>query len=45
MVSEVHGCKLDLVISYGAYTFKENEDVSTGLKEAAHSVTRALKKL
>jgi len=45
MVSEVHGCKLDLIISYGAYTFKENEDVATGLKEAAHAVTRALKRL
>jgi diguanylate cyclase (GGDEF)-like protein len=45
MVNEVHGCKLDLVISYGAYTFRENEDVATGLKEAAHAVTRALKRL
>ncbi|MGE3623874.1 MAG: GGDEF domain-containing protein [Bdellovibrionales bacterium] len=45
MAGEVHGYKLDIAISYGAYTFRENEDVATGLKEAAHAVTRALKKL
>jgi diguanylate cyclase (GGDEF)-like protein len=41
MLAEVHGCKLEVVISYGAYTFRESEDVATGLKEAAHAVTRA----
>lgn len=40
-ISEVHGCKLDIVISYGAYTFHENEDVAVGLKQAAQAVTRA----
>jgi diguanylate cyclase (GGDEF)-like protein len=40
-LAEVHGCKIDLVISYGAYTFRENEDVGTGLKEAAQMVTKA----
>jgi diguanylate cyclase (GGDEF)-like protein len=40
-IAEVHGCKLNVVISYGAYTFRENEDVAVGLKEAAQSVTRA----
>jgi diguanylate cyclase (GGDEF)-like protein len=29
------------IISYGAYTFNENEDVATGLKNAAESVTKA----
>jgi len=42
-VSEIHGCKLNVTISYGAYTFRENEDVATGLKEAAQAVTRAQK--
>jgi diguanylate cyclase (GGDEF)-like protein len=40
-LAEVHGCKLNVSISYGAYTFKENEDVSRGLKEAAQVVTHA----
>jgi diguanylate cyclase (GGDEF)-like protein len=40
-LSEVHSCRLEVGISYGAYTFSGNEDVSTGLKEAAHAVTRA----
>jgi diguanylate cyclase (GGDEF)-like protein len=44
-ISEVHGCKTDIVISYGAYTFHGNEDVAAGLKEAAHAVTRAHKLL
>lgn len=42
-IGEVHGCKTDIVISYGAYTFHGSEDVATGLKEAAHAVTRAHK--
>jgi diguanylate cyclase (GGDEF)-like protein len=40
-LAELHGCRLDLAISYGAYTFKENEDVGRGLKEAAQAVTKA----
>jgi diguanylate cyclase (GGDEF)-like protein len=40
---EVHGCKIDIRVSYGAYTFRDNEDLSTGLKEAAQSMTRAVK--
>jgi diguanylate cyclase (GGDEF)-like protein len=40
-ISEMHGCKLDVTISYGAYTFRENEDVARGLKEAALAVTKA----
>jgi diguanylate cyclase (GGDEF)-like protein len=39
---EVHGRKLDLVLSYGAYTFREEQrDVGAGLKEAAQVITRA----
>lgn len=44
-LAEVHGLKLSVAISYGAYTFRENEDVATGLKQAAASVTRAKGKL
>jgi diguanylate cyclase (GGDEF)-like protein len=40
---EVHGCKLEVRVSYGAYTFRDNEDLSTGLKEAASSMTRVVK--
>jgi diguanylate cyclase (GGDEF)-like protein len=41
ILEEVHGCKLNMEISYGAYTFREKEDVATGLKEAAQMVTKA----
>ncbi|HUY68119.1 MAG TPA: diguanylate cyclase [Alphaproteobacteria bacterium] len=40
-LAEVHGCKLGVAISYGAYTFRENEDVGRGLKEAAQVLTKA----
>lgn len=40
-LEEIHGCKLNLEISYGAYTFRENEDVGKGIKEAAQMVTKA----
>jgi len=45
LLAEVHGCKLDVTISYGAYTFRENADLATGLKEAAQAVTKADKPL
>ena len=38
---EVHGCKIEIIISYGAYTFRENDDIGKGLKEAAQMVTKA----
>lgn len=44
-LKEVHGCKLDLAISYGAYTFRDNEDISAGLKQAAQTMTSAKKSL
>lgn len=40
-LTEVHNCKIDIEISYGAYTFRDNEDVGKGLKEAAQMVTKA----
>lgn len=40
-LAEVHGCKLELIINYGAYTFADNKDVAVGLKEAAQMVTKA----
>lgn len=40
-LAEVHGCKIELAISYGAYTFSENEDIGKGLKQAAQMVTKA----
>ena len=39
-LADVHGCKLELKICYGAYTFQENQDIATGLKEAAQVMTR-----
>ena len=41
LLAEIHGCKLDVTVSYGAYTFRANEDVAVGLKEAAQAVTKA----
>ena len=35
--------KLDIKVSYGAYTFRDNEDLATGLKEAAQTMTTAVK--
>ncbi len=40
-MAEVHGCALQPVISYGAYTFRTKDDVGNGLKQAAELVTRA----
>jgi GGDEF domain-containing protein len=39
-LAEVHGCKPSVVVSYGAYTFSEAEDVTTGLKHAAAMLKR-----
>ena len=43
VLSEVHGCKLEINVCYGAYTFQDNQDVGIGLKEAAQVMTRDLK--
>jgi len=40
-LEEVHGCKPGLKVGFGAYTFRENEDIGNGLKEAAKIMTRA----
>src|ERR1700722_5136024 len=39
-LSEIQTNKLDIVISYGAYTFSDSEDVTTGLKHAAAMLKR-----
>jgi len=39
VLTEVHSCKLSVSISYGAYTFRDNEDLAVGLKEAAQAMT------
>jgi diguanylate cyclase (GGDEF)-like protein len=35
--------KLNLDISFGAYTFREDEDVASGIKQAAHDLTKMQK--
>ena len=40
-LAEVHGCRLNIKISFGAYTFKDDMDISVGLKEAAQMMTKA----
>ncbi len=39
-LEKVPGCETRPVINYGAYTFREKENVATGLKQAAETVTR-----
>jgi diguanylate cyclase (GGDEF)-like protein len=39
-LTEVEGCKLNVRVSFGAYTFRDNEDLAVGLKEAAQAMTR-----
>jgi diguanylate cyclase (GGDEF)-like protein len=41
MLTEIQGCKLEIKVSYGAYTFRDNEDLAAGLKQAADSMTQA----
>ena len=43
ILNEVHGHKLDIAISYGAYTFRDSEDVASGLKQAAETLTKAVR--
>ena len=42
-LTEIHGCKLDIKVSYGAYTFRDNEDLAVGLKEAAQGMTQVIR--
>ena len=37
----VQDCRLGLDVNYGAYTFRANEDVTIGLREAAQALTRS----
>lgn len=39
-LSEIDSGELKPIISFGAYTFREHEDLATGLKLAASAVTR-----
>ena len=43
ILTEIQGCKLNIKVSFGAYTFRDNEDLATGLKEAAQKMLRAVK--
>lgn len=38
-LSDIQGNKINPIISYGAYTFRENEDVAGGIKHAAEAIT------
>ncbi len=38
-LAEISGGQPLIGINFGAYTFRDNEDLSTGLKEAAQSIT------
>lgn len=40
-LAKIQDSNLDIQVSYGAYTFRDNEDLAVGLKEAAESMTRA----
>lgn len=42
-LANVQGCKVDIGISYGAYTFRDNENLAVGLKEAAQAMTKTTK--
>ena len=39
-LAKIKECKVQPVVSYGAYTFREKENLSTGLKQASMSMTR-----
>lgn len=43
ILTTIKGCKLSIKVSYGAYTFRDNEDLSIGLKEAAQTMTHTVK--
>ena len=42
-LTEIHECRLSINVSYGAYTFRDNEDLAIGLKEAAQVMLSAAK--
>jgi diguanylate cyclase (GGDEF)-like protein len=43
LLTEIQGCKLNIKVSFGAYTFRDSEDLATGLKEAAQKMTLAVR--
>lgn len=40
-LTNVKGCPVEIKVSYGAYTFRDNENLATGLKEAAQTMTNS----
>lgn len=38
-MQDIHGCKLNVNITFGAYTFQDKDDVGNGLRQAAQMVT------
>lgn len=40
---QIPGCTVEPVVNYGAYTFREKENVATGLKRAAEVMTETAK--
>lgn len=38
-LQDIHGCKLNVTITFGAYTFQDKDDVTNGLRQAAQLVT------
>jgi len=42
-LANIQGCKIEIGISYGAYTFRDNENLAVGLKEAAQAMTKTTK--
>lgn len=44
-LGQIKDCRTEPIVSYGAYTFKEKENLAIGLKHAAKSMTRLIGKL
>ncbi len=42
-LNQVCNCALDLRVSYGAYTFRDDEDIAISLKETAHNMMSVVK--
>ena len=43
VLASVQGKPLSIKVSYGAYTFRDDEDLAVGLKEAAHLMMSSLR--
>jgi len=42
-LAKIPGCTITPVVNFGAYTFKEKESVTTGIKRASESITKSEK--